>query len=232
MAKSKSEPKPFTPEVCDRIRRLQKYITDSESARSQAFDTRDHLKNEIAELDPESPEALRLESKRNRAFDEIDRHAEGIKWARKELKKTIEKADEPALFETALEIPDFEQQLLEKARNRVEAEEEDEEAEEEDPNQRSLPLDGGAGGTDDSVENYIPGRWKDQNGNVEEILDFRRIQDLAFRNGADTEIVPRFSSSWGCSVDFVLNGSTVGSLKYSGPIPEGKPKGRAKAKGG
>jgi hypothetical protein len=245
MAKSKTKlPEPFSPEVCERIRRLQKYITDCEDARNHAFTQRDQLLTEIVDCDDE--ESVRdMKCRRNDAFDEIERLKKSISWATAELKKAIEKAEDVELFETTeIEIPDFQQRLLDKAKKNVGIETDDEKAKREtkerearekgrDPNQEDLPLDGGSSSSDDSVENYLPGRWKDQNGEEEDVLDFRRIQDLAFSNGADTEIVPRFSASWGCSVDFVLNGSTVGSLKYSGPIPEGKPKRRSsRSKGG
>lgn len=81
----------------------------------------------------------------------------------------------------------------------------------------------------DTLEAYVPGVFKNQNGKEVQVRDIHQLGNIAKLHGEDADIVPSFSPSWGCRVDFKRGKETLGCLAYVGPIP-GKSKSGRKPK--
>jgi hypothetical protein len=111
--KKAQEYKPFPAIACQRIRNLMAAKAKTDADRKSMFDARDHAKEELGKLDDGGGSAKRksLEADYGKACLEIDRLASTAKWLNSELRTTVEKADEPGLFDTAeISVPDFTEQ--------------------------------------------------------------------------------------------------------------------------
>lgn len=75
-----------------------------------------------------------------------------------------------------------------------------------------------------TIDDYLPGRFKDQSGKEENYYDMDAIRAHAAGLGQDIDIVPRVSPSYGATFEFKEGETSRGTLTYCG-----KPKGRRKA---
>ncbi len=90
--------KPFTAEVSDAIRHHVGAGRELENARKDAFEDRNAALEEINEIDDEeSDEALEARSRHSKAIQQIDSLSERISWHTSQVKKMVEKPDEPEL---------------------------------------------------------------------------------------------------------------------------------------
>jgi hypothetical protein len=190
---------------CQRIRNLQEIITKSEKQRDDAFAARDHALEQIHACgEAETEKRTRLKADHSDAVCKLDGLAKTIKWARKELATTIEQADEENLFDSAeLDVPDW-----------------DAEDKADDADDRPVGEHAQAAQAD-TIEAYIPGRFKDQNGNEANYHDMDAIRERAAGLGNDIDIVPMISPSFGCTIEFRSGKTSRGTLTYVS-----KPKGR------
>lgn len=76
-----------------------------------------------------------------------------------------------------------------------------------------------AGEHGDSIETYLPGVFKDQNAKQVKVKDMLQLGGYAEQYGADVDIVPSISPSYGCRIDFRRGKETLGCLAYVGPVP-------------
>lgn len=197
MAK-KQDYKPFPGVNCQRIRNLQALITATEKSRDDSFAARDHALDQIHACGAAEAEKLaRLRGDHSVAVCDIESHAKTIKWARKELASTIENADEASLFDNAdIEVPDW-----------------DAESKADDGDTRPI---GEPAAPTDTIDAYLPGRFKDQDGEECNINNMDHLRVMASKHGPNVDIEPRISPTLGCSIEFVQLGRVVQSFTYIG----------------
>lgn len=80
----------------------------------------------------------------------------------------------------------------------------------------------------ETIDAYLPGRWRDQNGADVDLGDFAAVQEMALNAaGADAGILPTISPAYGARIDITRgDGSKCITLTYAGPIPEKPKRGR------
>ena len=205
MAK-KPEYKPFPGVNCQRMRNLKDMIKRLKDERTQMFSSRDNAVESLHNCgEAETQKQLKLKGDWADACMAIERLKKQIKWCQDEMLRTIESADQADLFDDpGISLPSFE----------------DEDPEPDEGDTRPVGEPGGADSTD-TLEAYLPGRFKDQDGKELNINNMEHLQTMASKHGPNVDIIPTISPSFGCSIEFRRLKAVVEAFTYVG-----KPKGR------
>ena len=205
MAK-KPEYKPFPGVNCQRMRNLKDMIKRLKDERTQMFSSRDNAVESLHNCgEAETQKQLKLKGDWADACMAIERLKKQIKWCQDEMLRTIESADQADLFDDpGISLPSFE--------------DEDPEPDEGDTRPVGEP---GGGDKSDTIDAYLPGRFKDQNGNEKNYADMDAIRAKADSIEPGLDLHPMVSETWGASIEFRKGTTVMGKLTWVG-----KPKGR------
>lgn len=190
------------------MRNLKDAIKRLSAERTQMFAARDNAVETLHNTpESEAQKILKLKADYADAEFALERLKKQLKWCQDELLRAIENADQEMLFDDAeIDVPLFE-------------------SEDEGGGKTNLGDTTPVGEPPKTVEidEYLPGRFKDEDDQESNIYSLDDIRSIAAKRGNDIgmEIKP---SSFGVSVYFMDKGKMVGKLDYCG-----KPKGRCKA---